>query len=62
MESSFNVSRNRHVAFFETLDIDKILAQEDEIIDDIHTTVEQNGVEVSEEELLWEHFRKSKEG
>ena len=34
MESSFNVSHNRHIAFFEMLDIDELLAEEREIIDE----------------------------
>lgn len=55
MESS------KHIQWFDELDIDKILAEESAVIEEVHTSVEQNGVELSEAELLWNHFRRSKE-
>ena len=42
-------------------DIDAVLAEEDTFLATIHESAEQNGEELSEAELLWEHFRKTKE-
>lgn len=61
-ESNFGHCPNRHIAFFENLDIDALLLEESELIEDIHQTTEQNGSELSEAELLFEAFRHSKEG
>lgn len=42
-------------------DIDAVLAEEDQFIAAVHESVEQNGEELSEAEILWEAFRRKKE-